>query len=121
MIQTLAIMFASPAPTPRTRMAPAARIICCSSIPTSTCRINYHPPIAFIGDETVDGPIVTMVRQNTDGKFLIYGQFKNVYNTATSSWVPRNRVARLEADGKTLDPGYDVGVGPNGAVTRSAR
>ena len=77
---------------------------------------KYHPPIAFIGDETVDGPIVNMARQNIDGKFLIHGQFKNVYNTATSSWVPRNRVARLESDGKTLDPSYDVGVGPNGVV-----
>ena len=76
-----------------------------------------HPPIAFIGDETVDGPIFNMARQSNDGKFLICGQFKNVYNTATGSWVPRNRVARLGADCKTLDPSYDVGVGPNSSVS----
>ena len=47
---------------------------------------------------------------------MICGQFKNAYNG--SAWVSRNRVARLLADGTTLDPNYDVGVGPHGTVTQ---
>ena len=84
--------------------------------PSVTIPDAGHPPIAFIGDETVDGAIFNIARQSLDGKFLICGQFKNVFNTATSSWVPRSRVARLGVDCKTLDPSYDVGVGPNCSV-----
>ena len=47
---------------------------------------------------------------------VIAGEFQHVYNSGT--WVPRNRVARLGSDLRTLDTIYDVGVGPNGAVTQ---
>jgi hypothetical protein len=75
------------------------------------------PPLAFIGDETVDGPIFNMAMQS-NGQLLIAGQFKNV-NNGPGSWLPRNRVARLTNNSGTwtLDTGYNVGVGPNGVVT----
>jgi uncharacterized delta-60 repeat protein len=83
---------------------------------SNAARPDITVPVAFIGSETVDGPILNMANQSSDGKILIVGQFKHVYNTSTSSWVPRNRVARLGSDYRTLDTAYDVGVGPNGLV-----
>jgi uncharacterized delta-60 repeat protein len=79
--------------------------------------LNLSSPVASIGDETVDGPIFNFARQ-TDGKWIIVGEFQHVYNSATSGWVARNRVARLGSDLRTLDTAYDVGVGPDSAVTQ---
>jgi uncharacterized delta-60 repeat protein len=86
--------------------------------PTVTLPSPSNPPVAFIGDETVDGPIHNWARQS-NGMALIAGDFKHVNNTG--AWVPRNRVARLGSDLRTLDTGYDVGNspnGPNGPVTQ---
>lgn len=83
--------------------------------PTATLPSTSHPPVAFIGDETVDGPIYNWARQS-NGMALIGGDFKHVNNTGT--WVSKNRVARLGSDLRTLDTGYDVGTGPNGPVTQ---
>lgn len=82
--------------------------------PTVTLPSPSNLPVASIGNETVDGPIFNWARQ-TDGKFLIGGEFKHVNDVG--AWVPRNRVARLGSDLRTLDS-YDVGVGPNGPVTQ---
>ena len=76
--------------------------------------LNLSSPLAFIGDETVDGPIFNMARQS-DGNYVICGQFQKVNNSATPR-VPRNRVARLGSDLRTLDTFYNVGVGPNDMV-----
>lgn len=48
-----------------------------------------------------------------DGRLLIAGTFTQVQG------VPRNRVARLNADG-TLDLSFDPGTGPNNAITAMA-
>ncbi|MBU4231390.1 MAG: hypothetical protein KKD99_12735 [Proteobacteria bacterium] len=77
--------------------------------------LNLSSPLAFIGDETVDGPIFSMARQS-DGNYVICGQFQKVYNPAAAAWVSRNRVARLGSDLRTLDTFYSVGVGPNDMV-----
>jgi uncharacterized delta-60 repeat protein len=77
--------------------------------------LNLSSPLAFIGDETVDGPIFSMARQS-DGNYVICGQFQKVYNSAAASWASRNRVARLGPDLRTLDTFYSVGVGPNDTV-----
>ncbi|MCX5889079.1 MAG: delta-60 repeat domain-containing protein [Deltaproteobacteria bacterium] len=68
-----------------------------------------------LGDETVDGPILNMGQQS-GGKWVIGGQFGNAYNSSTASWVPRNRVARLNSN-LTLDPSFSTG-GPNGSVAQ---
>jgi uncharacterized delta-60 repeat protein len=75
--------------------------------------LNLSSPLAFIGDETVDGPIFGMARQS-DGNYVICGQFQQVNNSG--SWVSRNRVARLGSDLRTLDTFFSVGVGPNDMV-----
>lgn len=63
-----------------------------------------------IGDEMVDGPILNLGQQSS-GKLIIGGQFQNVLGVA------RNRVARFNLD-MTLDPSFNIGGGPNGAVTQ---
>lgn len=68
-----------------------------------------------LGDETVDGPILNMGQQS-GGKWVIGGQFRNAYDAGTASWVPRNRVARLNSD-LTLDASFSTG-GPNGGVAQ---
>ena len=83
--------------------------------PSVTIPSSSNPPLASLGDETVDGPIYNISRDSTF-KWMICGQFRNVYNG--SVWVPRNRVARLLSDGRTLDTSYDVGTGPYGSVTQ---
>ena len=77
--------------------------------------LNLSSPLAFIGDETVDGPIFSMARQS-DGNYVICGQFQKVYTSANPSGVSRNRVARLGPDLRTLDTFFSVGVGPNDMV-----
>jgi uncharacterized delta-60 repeat protein len=78
--------------------------------------LDLSAPVDSIGDETVDGPIFGIARQ-TDGKYVICGQFQKVYNTATSQWVAKNRFARLGSDLRTLDIEYNsVGIGPNDMV-----
>ncbi len=81
---------------------------------------SVSAPLACIGDETVDGPILAIARQS-DGQYVIGGQFKNVKN-GTGPWLARNRLARFTYNGTTqswsLDTGYNVGVGPNGVVTQ---
>ena len=74
-----------------------------------------NPPIAFLGSETVDGPIFNMAMQNNDGKWVIGGQFKNVFGTSSEP----HRPAHLRF-GRCLDPGLSAmtsAVGPNGVVT----
>jgi len=78
--------------------------------------VNLSSPVTFIGDEKVDGPIFNMAKQS-DGKYVLCGQFQNVYNSGSSSWVPRNRVARFSSS-MVLDTGYNVGAGPDGPVTQ---
>jgi uncharacterized delta-60 repeat protein len=67
-----------------------------------------------LGDETVDGPILNMGQQST-GKWIIGGQFKNAYHSITG-WVSKNRVARLNSD-LTLDTSFSTS-GPNGSVAQ---
>jgi uncharacterized delta-60 repeat protein len=77
--------------------------------------LNLSSPLNFIGDETVDGPIFGMARQS-DGNYVICGQFQKVYTSAYPSGVAKNRVARLGATMRTLDTTYNVGIGPNDMV-----
>jgi hypothetical protein len=88
----------------------------------NAARPDLTAPVASIGDELVDGPVYNLAKQS-DGRWIICGQFKNVYNTATQAWVPRNRVARLDSTLTTLDLSYDVSGGlpnggPNGLVNQ---
>jgi uncharacterized delta-60 repeat protein len=80
---------------------------------------NLAAPVTYIDDLLVDGPVNSMARQSSDGKWVIVGAFKNVYSS-TAGWVARNRVARLAYNSGTatwtLDTGYDVGTGPNGPM-----
>lgn len=73
--------------------------------------------LAYIGSETVDGPIYNLALQS-DGKVVIVGNFRSVYNTATTGWVTMNHVARLGSDLRTLDTSYIIGSGANGVVTQ---
>jgi len=57
--------------------------------------------------------IVYALAQQSDGKFLIAGDFTSV--TSANGSVPRVRVARLNTDG-SLDPLFNTGDGPNDAV-----
>jgi len=57
--------------------------------------------------------VVYAVAQQSDGKFLIAGNFTSV--TSATNTVPRVRVARLNTDG-SLDPQFNTGDGPNDAV-----
>jgi uncharacterized delta-60 repeat protein len=76
-------------------------------------RPDLATPVFSLGDETVDGPIYNMAKQSDD-KWVLAGAFQHVYTGGV--WVSRNRVARFNTD-KSLDTGYNVGVGPNGVVT----
>ena len=84
---------------------------------SNATRPDIIAPVASIGDELVDGPVVNSARQS-DNKLLICGQFRNVKNSGI--WVPRNRVARLVYNSGTFtfDATHDVGGGPNGPVTQ---
>jgi uncharacterized delta-60 repeat protein len=75
-------------------------------------RPDLSTPLYAIGDETVDGPIYNMAKQS-DGKFVLAGAFRYV------GGISRRSVARVSYDAGawTLDTNYDVGTGPNGAVT----
>jgi uncharacterized delta-60 repeat protein len=66
-----------------------------------------------IGDEIVDGPILSVGTQSLDpnnGKLVICGQFQHVLGVA------RSRVARFRTD-MTLDPDFDIGSGANEMVS----
>jgi uncharacterized delta-60 repeat protein len=67
------------------------------------------------GGIAVGGPnaVVYAVAAQSDGKFIIAGDFTSV--VSTNGAVPRVRVARLNADG-SLDPEFNAGDGPNAAV-----
>ena len=74
-------------------------------------------PVASIGSEAVDGPIFNMAQQS-DGKWVIVGAFRNAYDSLSKTWFTRHRVARFNVD-RSLDIGYDVGTGgPNGNVNQ---
>ena len=86
----------------------------------NAARPDLTAPEWSIGSELVDAPVFNAAQESPDsgGKWIICGQFKNVYNIANSTWLPRNGVARFGADFRTLDTTYDVGVGPGGVVTQ---
>ncbi|WP_367874803.1 Calx-beta domain-containing protein [Luteolibacter sp. Populi] len=60
------------------------------------------------GGADLDREVNDIARQ-PDGKILVVGDFDHMMGVA------RNKVARLNADG-TIDPGFDPGAGPDGAV-----
>jgi uncharacterized delta-60 repeat protein len=66
----------------------------------------------------VNGPIFDSAYQidGTVEKGVYVGQFTQVYNPATSSWVSRRRIFRLGGDGN-LDLSFDPGTGANSRVS----
>jgi hypothetical protein len=68
---------------------------------------------ANLGDEKVDGPILSLGTQSitpNNGKMIICGQFQHVLGVA------QNRVARFNTD-MTLDTSFNIGSGANGMVS----
>ncbi|MCX5889469.1 MAG: delta-60 repeat domain-containing protein [Deltaproteobacteria bacterium] len=82
-----------------------------------TAHVDYQLDLAstgvvqtHLGDETVDGPILSMGQQS-NGQWLISGQFQHVLGVA------RSRVARFNLD-MTLDPNFNIGAGANASVSQ---
>jgi hypothetical protein len=66
-------------------------------VPPLTCR-----RLAFIEDETVDGPIFGMARQS-DSNYVICGQFQKVYTRANPPVARKHRpLVRPEDPGHLL-------------------
>ena len=77
-------------------------------------------PLAAVGTELLDGPCFSAINLNNDPtKWVVCGAFKAAFDG--SSFVTRNRVACFTGTGfakfTSLDS-YNVGVGPNGMVSK---
>ena len=80
---------------------------------------NGNTVLKRLGDEDIDGPVIGVSVQPSDGKVLIAGMFSRVYGQS------RNGIARLSADMLSLDSltNFNPGAGANymvrGAVVQN--
>ena len=75
-------------------------------------RLNTNGTVDSGFNPWVDGAVYGLTIQG-DGKILVGGQFNNIYPNGGAGPVPRQNIARLNADG-SVDAGFDPGA--NGFV-----